>query len=79
MKVVLGMMENFVRKGENAGHQHFLLFPQCCQKASGFKVIKSLDCVKDLTIMRTKIMGEDAEGIQKLQEHLHKQEQLVQV
>ena len=21
--------ENFVRKGENAGNQHFLLFPQC--------------------------------------------------
>ena len=22
-------LENFVRKGENAGNQHFLLFPQC--------------------------------------------------
>ena len=24
----------FVRNGENAGYQHFLLFPQCFQKAS---------------------------------------------
>ena len=26
--------ENNVGKGENAGYQHFLLFPQCFQKAS---------------------------------------------
>ena len=26
--------ENIVGKGENAGFQHFLLFPQCFQKAS---------------------------------------------
>ena len=26
---VLGREENIVGKGENAGHQHFLLFPQC--------------------------------------------------
>ena len=25
------MVENVVEKGENAGHQHFLLFPQCFQ------------------------------------------------
>ena len=25
---------NIVGKGENAGYQHFLLFPQCFQKAS---------------------------------------------
>ena len=23
-------MDNTVGKGENAGNQHFLLFPQCC-------------------------------------------------
>ena len=28
------MIENIVGKGENAGHQHFLLFPQCFQNAS---------------------------------------------
>ena len=27
-------VENIVGKGENAGNQHFLLFPQCFQKAS---------------------------------------------
>ena len=30
------MVENIVRKGENAGSQHFLLFPQCFQKAFVF-------------------------------------------
>ena len=28
------MVENFVGKGENAGNQYFLLFPQCFQKPS---------------------------------------------
>ena len=27
-------VKNIVRKGENAGDQHFLLFPQCFEKAS---------------------------------------------
>ena len=27
-------VENIVRKGENAGYQHFLLFPHSFQKAS---------------------------------------------
>ena len=30
----LGWVENIVGKGENAGYQHFLLFPQCFQKGS---------------------------------------------
>ena len=34
LKFVLGWVENFVEKGENAGHQHFLLFPQCFSEAS---------------------------------------------
>ena len=34
MKFVLGWVENIVGIGENAGNQHFLLFPQCFQKAS---------------------------------------------
>ena len=33
-KIGLGKIENIVGKGENAGHQHFLLFPQCFQKPS---------------------------------------------
>ena len=28
-KFVMGRVENSVEKGENAGNQHFLLFPQC--------------------------------------------------
>ena len=31
---VLGRVENIVGKGENAGYQHFLHFPQCFQKSS---------------------------------------------
>ena len=34
LKFVLGRLENIVGKGENAGYQHFLLFPQYFQKAS---------------------------------------------
>ena len=34
LKVVLRMVENIVGKGENAGYQHFLIFPQCFQKLS---------------------------------------------
>ena len=30
----LAWRENIMGKGENAGYQHFLLFPQCFQKAS---------------------------------------------
>ena len=32
LKYVLGRIENMVGKGENAGYQHFLLFPPCFQK-----------------------------------------------
>ena len=31
MEFVSKMKENIVEKGENAGDQHFLLFPQCFQ------------------------------------------------
>ena len=30
----MGRVENIVGKEENAGNQHFLLFPQCFQKFS---------------------------------------------
>ena len=39
MKFVLGRVENIVGKGENAGCQHFLLFP-CFQKASFSRLFK---------------------------------------
>ena len=45
-KFYCNRLENMVGKGKNAGYQHFLLFPQCFQKAScseGFEVgIKGL-------------------------------------
>ena len=31
-EIVFGMGKKIVGKGENAGYQHFLLFPQCFQK-----------------------------------------------
>ena len=45
LKFVFERLENIVGEGENAGYQHFLLFPHCFQKASFFRVIKSRDCV----------------------------------
>ena len=35
-KFDLDRLENIAVKGENAGYKHFLLFPQCFQKASFF-------------------------------------------
>ena len=38
-------VENIVGKGENACYQHYLLYPQCFQKAS------SLQCMGSLKVM----------------------------
>ena len=35
-----GRVENIVGEGENAGYQHFLLFPQCFQELSFPEVLK---------------------------------------
>ena len=35
-KSVHHRLENIVEKGENAGYQHFLLFPQCFQRTLSF-------------------------------------------
>ena len=43
MKIVFERVENIVGKGENAGYQHILLFPQCFQKASFLKIVNSRD------------------------------------
>ena len=40
LKNVSGWVGHIVRKGENAVFQHFLLFPQCLQKASFFELLK---------------------------------------
>ena len=37
---VLDRVENIVGKGENAGDQHFLLFPQCFKKRSPLRSLK---------------------------------------
>ena len=34
-------VENVVGKGENAYYQHFLLFPQCCQRTFYLGLLKS--------------------------------------
>ena len=39
-KLVLFREENIVGKGENAGYQHYLLCPQCFQKANFTEVLK---------------------------------------
>ena len=41
-------VENTAGKGENAGYQHFLLFPQCFQKASFLGSLKVGLCGKEL-------------------------------
>ena len=40
LKFVLKREENIVGKGESAGYQHFLLFPQCFQKTSYTGLLK---------------------------------------
>ena len=37
---LLDRIENNVGKGENAGNQHFLLFPQCFPKPSSLESLK---------------------------------------
>ena len=44
-KFVLERVENIVGKGENAGYQHFLLFPQCFPKGFFFRGVTCQDCV----------------------------------
>ena len=48
LNFVLRRVENILRKGENAGYQHFLLYPQCFQKLcfSGLCVerVNHVDC-----------------------------------
>ena len=41
LKLALGRVKNIVGKGENAGYQHFLLFQQCIQMNSSYRLEKS--------------------------------------
>ena len=45
IKVVLYRIENILGKEENAGYQHFLLFPQSFRKAFFLQCVKSRHCV----------------------------------
>ena len=45
MICVTDWVENIVGNGEKVGHQEFLLFPQCSQKAYFPRVVKSWDYV----------------------------------
>ena len=45
-KFELGRIENIVGKAENAASQHFLLSPQCFQKASNTWLLKVMIVVK---------------------------------
>ena len=53
LKFVLGRVENTVGKGENAGYQHFLLFPTMFSKGFYLRVLKSQDCVVKIYINRS--------------------------
>ena len=44
MIFVFDRVENIVGKGENAGYQHFLLFPTMFSKCFFLGVVKSPDC-----------------------------------
>ena len=46
-------------KGENAGNQHFLLFPQCFQRASMSGSLKVSNCVGKDECICTKSMPAD--------------------
>ena len=48
-------VENILGKGENAGYQYFLFFPQCFQKASCSWVVKSRNCKVELKL--SKVFG----------------------
>ena len=53
LKFVYERVENIVGKWENAGNQHFLLFPQCFQKSFSVGVVRSWLCGKELTLFQT--------------------------
>ena len=52
-KFVLDKTENIVGKEENAGYQHFLLFPQCFQKAFSSGSLKVGIAYEELTQYQT--------------------------
>ena len=50
LKFGIERVGNIVVKGENAGYQHFLFFPQCFRKASFSKSLKFLIVYQGLNV-----------------------------
>ena len=44
-KLVFDRVENIAGKGENVGHQHFLLYQQCFSKGFFLSFVKSQNCL----------------------------------
>ena len=68
MTSVFDRKENIVGKGENAGYQHFLLFPRCFQKAAFLGVVISRDCVVksfkySITCIKRPLEGSNESGL----------------
>ena len=51
MMISSDWVENIVGKGENAGYQHFVLFPQCFQKPSWY--IETQNCVSRVKLFKS--------------------------
>ena len=45
LKFGMERVQNILVKGENAGNQHFLVFPQCFHNLSFSRVVNSRDCL----------------------------------
>ena len=54
LKFVMDVLKKIVEKGENGRNQHFVLFPQCFQKASFLGVVKKRNCVVKSNLLFTK-------------------------
>ena len=66
MICVSDLVVNIVGKGENAGHQHFLLFPQCFLKASLSRSFNSLPNDKILDMTKLKAFAANKLNIAKM-------------
>ena len=56
LNFLLERVENIVGKGENAGYQHFLLFPQCFQQDPYTGRSKLGLCGKESTVYQTTVL-----------------------
>ena len=61
LKFVLRSVENILGKGENAGYQHFLLFPKMFSKAFFLRVVKefTLSKCKNLNLPKMETFADD--------------------